>query len=305
VHAILLLNIEATRREGEVTSRWFSLFKVAYNESTLRVMLSPCQYYVDKAQRDKPDARMRNGLWCGISPDNANACYIWTGSVFVTKEHGDVRTNEWVAWSITPIGTPPPELFDDDGSFALFTDGTERVTADLVQVQADLSGPIVATQVMRTGNATAQQRVEGVARPVQTVQANMVSLVDNTARDALLEEQDDFMLRRDPDVRETEDEAAGTLLVLAPPMSSLQAKFGKIPTSLLPSAVNPRAHEYVSLRKKALATSRDFSLSLGYTAANLASTASVSEATALTQEASFQAMEAYDALADDCGYHRA
>ena len=109
-------------------------------------------------------------IWCGISPDNSNAAWIWTGNQFVTKEHGDVRTNEWVAWSLTPVGTPSPDLFDDDGTFALFTNETERVTADIVEVQSDPAEPAEQTPIMaqtiRTGNATAQQRTSAQSAPV-------------------------------------------------------------------------------------------------------------------------------------------
>ena len=165
-HAILLLNIEATRRDGEITSRHMVLFKNAYNESTLRVMLSPCQYYVDKSQRDKPNARTRNGLWCGISPDNHNLAWIWNGDQFISCEHGDVRVNEWIAWSIAPVGSgplgkksgaEPEDLFDDEGNFALFSDQTERISRDLVQVsQASLNESTVVTTV---GRATTLQSI--------------------------------------------------------------------------------------------------------------------------------------------------
>ena len=135
--AILLLNIRATRKEGgtanDITSRWTEFYGVAYNESNLRVMLSPCQYYVDKTQRGKPDARMRNGLWCGISPENVNAAYIWQGTCFITCAHGDVRTNEWIAWSITPVGVKALAIFDDDGGFALFSDETKHVGVPMIR----------------------------------------------------------------------------------------------------------------------------------------------------------------------------
>ena len=44
-----------------------------FNMGALRVTLSPAQYYIDKDQRKKADARTANGLWSGISPYNLRA----------------------------------------------------------------------------------------------------------------------------------------------------------------------------------------------------------------------------------------
>ena len=171
-HAILLLNIRATKRDGatELTSRWKSFFDVVYNQSCLRVLLSPCQYYVDKSQRYKKDAHSRHGMWCGISPDNAGAAWIWNGNEFITVDHGDVRTNEWLAWSITPVGTVAPDLLDDDGEFALFTDATSHNVCALVappdqsatalaRAMEDARSSVIATATPATAMRAAAQAV--------------------------------------------------------------------------------------------------------------------------------------------------
>lgn len=139
-HAILMINVQATRRDGDgskVTSRYKQFFDVAFNQSVLRVLLSPCQYFVDPDQRYKPDPKMRNGLWCGISPDNLGAAWIWNGREFITCEHGDLRTNEWLAWSIAPVGSPAPDLLDQDGEFNLFSDNTAHRVCTLVEPAAE------------------------------------------------------------------------------------------------------------------------------------------------------------------------
>ena len=156
-HAILLINIRATRRDGAVTSRFVELFKTAFNQSVLRVILSPCQYYVDKDQRNKPDPKCKNGLWCGISPDNMSAAWIWTGRQFVTVDHGDVRTNEWVAWSISPVGVDTAQADPEEENqrdLVLFTDETQHRISTLLAVKP-LSGTELA-QVMRTMSERAQ-----------------------------------------------------------------------------------------------------------------------------------------------------
>ena len=123
-HAVHCIMTDANRRNESLSSRWVALYGVPYNQSHDRVILSPCQYYVDKEARLKPDARARNGLWCGFSPFNVRAAWIWTGKEFITCDHGDVRTNEWIAWTITPVGTPHPGLFDAAGDALLFTEET-------------------------------------------------------------------------------------------------------------------------------------------------------------------------------------
>ena len=107
LHAILMENIMASRRAltgasaselGHLaawTSRWTEFYQSPFNVTCLRVLLSPCQFYVDKSQRAKGDLHAKNGLWCGISPENVGAAWVWNGSKFLTVEHGDIRTNEW------------------------------------------------------------------------------------------------------------------------------------------------------------------------------------------------------------------
>ena len=135
-HAVLLIEAGSTRRNGTVTSRFKQLYGVPFNQTHLRVILSPCQYYVSAEHRDKVDDKARNGLWCGFSPDNSGAAWIWSGKQFVTVEHGDVRTNEWVAWSLAPVGTLAPGVVDAAGDFALFDDNTAHTTCVLLNSAA-------------------------------------------------------------------------------------------------------------------------------------------------------------------------
>jgi hypothetical protein len=79
-----------------------NLLEVPFNMGALRVTLSPAQYYIDKDQRKKADARTANGLWSGISPYNLRAAWMWNGALFITVQHGDIRTNEWIAWAVLP-----------------------------------------------------------------------------------------------------------------------------------------------------------------------------------------------------------
>ena len=74
-----------------------NLLEVPFNMGALRVTLSPAQYYIDNDQRKKADARTANGLWSGISPYNLRAAWMWNGALSITVQHGDIRTNEWIA----------------------------------------------------------------------------------------------------------------------------------------------------------------------------------------------------------------
>ena len=74
-HAILLVNVLANRRDnGSITSRWLELYQVPFNVGVLRVVLSPCQYYIDKEQRNKPDARTGNDLSCEATITSSAGC---------------------------------------------------------------------------------------------------------------------------------------------------------------------------------------------------------------------------------------
>ena len=46
-HAVLMVNIQATRRDESLSSRWVNLYQVPFNVGVLRVILSTCQYYID------------------------------------------------------------------------------------------------------------------------------------------------------------------------------------------------------------------------------------------------------------------
>ena len=73
------------------------------------------------------------------------------------------------------------------------------------------------------------------------------------------------------------------------------AKFGPIPTSRLPKAVHQTALEHVSLRTKALAVSRDYTISLAEFAAVTVPHEPYAEGGSLVQEATFQDQEAFNA----------
>ena len=59
---------------------------------------------------------------------------MWQGTEFITVDHEDVKTNEWIAWSMPAVGTPQLELFDADGDALLFTKETTHTTVSFEQV---------------------------------------------------------------------------------------------------------------------------------------------------------------------------
>jgi hypothetical protein len=119
---------------------------------------------MDKEARLKQDlTRTRNGLWCGISPYNTGAAWIWQGDQFVTRDHEDVRTNEWIAWSITPVGVPNPELFDKDGEFALFTRDTQHVSYALTDAATSSTANTNASSAVSAATALAQRLLKAHA----------------------------------------------------------------------------------------------------------------------------------------------
>ena len=190
-HAILRINVNATRRDDVVSSRYYNIFKHAFNESNMRCILSPCQYYVDKAERSKPDPKMRNGLWCGISPENVGAAWVWQGSTFVTVEHGDLKTNEWVAWALPAVGTVSKDLMDADGDLDLFTDETTHHRFELYEVDVKAAEAERGQQQLPVQNDAAQ--IEAARGAVQAAQAavqqatnSLMLLTENDASEIAL-----------------------------------------------------------------------------------------------------------------------